>query len=705
MGFLESAIYTCLKHFYELTGSYGVSLILLSLAVSICLAPFYYLTGILEGKERAIKHRLDFFAKKINSIKNSKIKHLQLKELYSSFSYYPFYSLRSLASLFIQIPMLFAAYEVLTKNPLSGVKFFFIRDLGRPDFLLWDTNLLPIIMTLINIASVFISSQPGSKERGQGIFIAMAFFVLLYTSNSALLIYWTFNQLFGFIRYAFIFKAKNLTVPKIALRGLFLPKPKLINFIFVLTAALFPATLIYKLNTIYFVGYDLQVYVAVLLSMSLVFALLFKYWIAAALILSLMFFPMLRDIASVMPSYWTARFVCAFAFFYFVHFFSRQKPALMAFFICGTIYCALFVERKFTKIYFPPVEIPQELIELELKDSSSIYMFMHDSYPHKDYAEHFNLPGYDDLMDVFKENEFNIYDVYSLGVSTLPTMHSTFGMTTEFLPKTKTGAVTITELLDSAAPDLNLSKHSVNGNNISNLLLQKNGYKTGISNVAYRYLFSKDDYAYDFWVNDKIGNSVILHGILIRGRLNTTLTNSDVDLNLEFAKYVSENNNKNKIFAWTTAGPDHSSGSLPSKEAELSRWLVKYNKATQDMKTEIEAAVKNNPDAIIIFMSDHGPFIEDITRYPKNYGFHKANYMKFRDLFGAFMAVRWPNKEKAAKYDGEFNVVQDLFPTVFAYLFDSEIPLKYKAQSTEVQFGPHKFDKGVFYRDFYESWK
>jgi hypothetical protein len=65
------------------------------------------------------------------------------------------------------------------------------------------------------------------------------------------------------------------------------------------------------------------------------------------------------------------------------------------------------------------------------------------------------------------------------------------------------------------------------------------------------------------------------------------------------------------------------------------------------------------------------------------------------------MAVRWPNREKAEKYDSDFNVSPDLFPILFAYLFDSEIPLKLKIKNTELRIGPHKFDKGVFYQNFY----
>ena len=105
MHLLEFAITSCLAYFYGLTGYYVISLILLSLAVSAFLAPFYYLTGILENKERTIKQRLEPFIQKINAIRDSKIRHLQLRELYKSFSYYPFYALRSLASLFIQIPI------------------------------------------------------------------------------------------------------------------------------------------------------------------------------------------------------------------------------------------------------------------------------------------------------------------------------------------------------------------------------------------------------------------------------------------------------------------------------------------------------------------------------------------------------------------------------------------------------------------------
>jgi len=706
MIFLESAINFCLTSFYELTSSYGISLILLSLAVSACLAPFYYLTGILENKERAIKQRLEPFIQKINTIKDSKIRHSQLRELYKSFSYYPFYALRSLASLFIQIPMLFAAYGVLTKNPLNGEQFLFINDLGKPDFLLFGINLLPIVMTAINIASVLLSARANTPERRQGIFIAMIFFVLLYTQNSALLIYWTFNQFFNFIRYVFVFKNANLAMPKnilATLRSWVIPKPSPLNFALAFTAMAFPAILIYKQNAIYFVGTDLQVYIAFLLAITLAFTLLFRFQIAVAFILFFMFFPMIREMAQAMDSYWTPRFVCFFTVLYFVHFFGRQKKVLMVFFICATIYCAIFAEAKDSKpIAMPQIELPQDLVELELKDSSSIYLFMHDAFPHKDYAKHLNMPNYDELTEVLEKNGFNVYDVYSLGDKTLQTMYSVFQMTTDVLSKSKNGVPT-TYTLGEGEASFEYFRHFLNGNNITNLLLKNKGYKTGVANIANRWFFQKSNTAYDFWATDKIANNLLLRAIFMRGKLNTMLVGDSIDKNLELAKFVAEKKNEDKLFVWTTAGPGHSSGILSSGAAELRKWLPDYNQAILEMQIEVDSIVKNNPNAIIIFMSDHGPYIMDVQRIPKNYDLNRVDYIKFRDIFGAFMAIRFPDKERASKYDKEFTVTQDLFPIIFAYLFDSEIPLKYKIQNTQLQLGPHKFDKGVFYKDFYKG--
>ena len=39
-----------------------------------------------------------------------------------------------------------------------------------------------------------------------------------------------------------------------------------------------------------------------------------------------------------------------------------------------------------------------------------------------------------------------------------------------------------------------------------------------------------------------------------------------------------------------------------------------------------------------------------------------------QDRFGMFLAIRWPEKTAAEKYD--IKILQDVFPAVFSYLYD-----------------------------------
>jgi arylsulfatase A-like enzyme len=112
------------------------------------------------------------------------------------------------------------------------------------------------------------------------------------------------------------------------------------------------------------------------------------------------------------------------------------------------------------------------------------------------------------------------------------------------------------------------------------------------------------------------------------------------------------------------------------------------------MKKEIGSVISQNHNAIIILMSDHGPylFFKNEEECQK-----REIYTLFRDVYGAFLAIRWPDKEKASKYDKNFNVIQDLFPIIFAYLYDDHSLLKHKIKDTSVRLKDHRFDKGIAY--------
>ena len=755
MTFLESLLIFVLEFFYGLTHSYELSLILLSAFVSLSLAPLYHLTGILEKKERLIKQRLAMY--KPSS-------HRNLNELYKQFGYLPFYSIRSLASLFIQIPILIAAYDALSDYmPLKNTW------LGYPDNTIAGLNILPFVMTFINLCAVFISSEKQSKERKQGIFIAMVFFGLLYTSPVALLIYWTFNQLFTLARYLMVYPFPKIKRPNLNLdfawqfllaltihsiltifvgekisdsywifalfimlsvykfvakakNPFFIPNLKTIALNISVMA--FPAILFFKSNEIYFNGIELLVYATVLLLFPVLLSFILSPKLSISLILSLMFLPMAREITYHAADLRTSFLTLFVVVLIFIGSVIKQKGAIIAFSLIASIYILCFTGNEnlnFRKAGIGEGKIPEELMELKLKDSASIYLFMHDAFPHKDYAHHFGLPSYDNLMALFEQGDFKIYDVYSMGYTTYVTMSSLFDMDTNLLLKYK-GTATVKYDDIAKSPYLsndfhpNYFKTIFSGNNLTNTLLQKKGYSTALlaphgydpaykGNKSYDFVF----YGKTSSIKDnenKIENQVLKN--ILKGTLNSDLLQDSLFTShlINIADFAQDNSEKTKFFMWGAGCPGHSTfGALGTTEKEMEHFIPIYNKCLEAMKTEIEM-IKANPNAIIIFMSDHGGYFMDNGlgyKFPKNYDFSKSDYMKFRDVFGAFMAIRWPNMEKTEKYDNDFNITQDLFPIVFAYLFDSEIPLKYKMKNTELRLGPHKFDKGVFYKDFYKE--
>jgi hypothetical protein len=69
-----------------------------------------------------------------------------------------------------------------------------------------------------------------------------------------------------------------------------------------------------------------------------------------------------------------------------------------------------------------------------------------------------------------------------------------------------------------------------------------------------------------------------------------------------------------------------------------------------------------------------------------------------RDRFGTLVAIRWPDPERAAKYDRNLLVNQDIFPVVFAYLADSPEPLDLMIKEKKAVLKGHTFlDNGVFF--------
>ena len=203
----------------RLIGNAGLSIIFLSLAVNFLVLPLYKRADELQDEEREIQAKMASRLKHIKSTFKGDERFFMVQEYYRINHYKPVYALKSSVSVLLQIPFFVAAYNLLSgMQSLQGMRFGFIPDLGKEDALFmignFPVNVLPILMTLINVVSgiIYTKGHP-VKEKIQVYGLAAVFLVLLYRSPSGLVFYWLLNNVFSLVKNVF-YKLKD---PKKAL--------------------------------------------------------------------------------------------------------------------------------------------------------------------------------------------------------------------------------------------------------------------------------------------------------------------------------------------------------------------------------------------------------------------------------------------------------------------------------------------------------
>ena len=187
---------------YNLSGDYGVAIVLLSLFISLILLPIFIFIEKAKKKDDTIKQRMKPLVEEIKACYKGQERYYYLKTLNRQHNYSPTRALIPVLSLLIQIPFFIAAYQFLEHySPLIGQSFLFINDLSKADSFMGAINILPVLMTIVNLVTVYFYTINGEKkERNQMIVIAAVFLIMLYNLPSALLLYWTLNNVFSFFR-------------------------------------------------------------------------------------------------------------------------------------------------------------------------------------------------------------------------------------------------------------------------------------------------------------------------------------------------------------------------------------------------------------------------------------------------------------------------------------------------------------------------
>ncbi len=207
----------------KVIGVPGLSIIALSLAMNFLVLPLYKRADAMQAEEREVEERLGKWVNHIKKAFKGDERFMMLQTFYRQNDYKPSYALRGSLSLLLEIPFFIAAYHFLSNlYILQGATLGPIMDLGKPDGLLkiggFSINILPILMTVINIVSAMIYSENLSlKSKLQMYGMALVFLVFLYQSPSGLAFYWTLNNVFSLLKNVF-YKLKH---PKRVLAVLF----------------------------------------------------------------------------------------------------------------------------------------------------------------------------------------------------------------------------------------------------------------------------------------------------------------------------------------------------------------------------------------------------------------------------------------------------------------------------------------------------
>lgn len=181
----------------------GFRIILFALIVNLLLVPVY---AQMEKQNRRLRQKQAAMSKEVQRLKRhfkGRERYFYLRTLYRQHNFKHWKVLFSSADLFIQVLIFATVYKFISSlGVINGASFGPIQDLSEPDRLLGGLNLLPMLMTLVNAVSLALYVRQRSRLY-QGIGLAVLFLIILYPSASALVLYWTTNNLFSLARNAF----------------------------------------------------------------------------------------------------------------------------------------------------------------------------------------------------------------------------------------------------------------------------------------------------------------------------------------------------------------------------------------------------------------------------------------------------------------------------------------------------------------------
>lgn len=824
------------------TGSYGAALMALSLCTVVAFMPLKRLVKGVLDEERNIQDVLLPKLQKIKEQYQGAERHEHIKKLYRRYSYTPLMAVRSGLNLLLQVPFLMAAYYMISGlTALQGHSFLFIKDLSQPDGLLNGVNLLPIVMTLVNVVTAFTSKDMRGKDRLQAMVVALLFLWLLYGAPSALLFYWTCNNViylvqniidflhkpspitfssfnhnmwllcstnmkrlnegvsFAGVMFAFILLQTGcmcfINYPNIAVKDflpvqvfalvslcicaastLNLPKGKAalgfvifmgiiavnvftlitnvpysmtscvlfadmitiieygrimkserekslydgvasIDILLLLTAATAGIAFQASNNLQYILSLNSLIYFACIVFAFLFIAAIFVWHISFAVMplgryariclaffLSWLFLPTVQALLSLYEKTnitFTLLFFCTTTLIFFIaktHHGRKYLLIILCIFTATSSFMLTkesIVQREAEKAIAFTDKRMDIMQGLARKHEGGVYSLVYDAIPD---IKTLRALGVDStrLEGILNKYGFKIYpDTYSLGWGSLLSQGLTFS------------------ILEHKKYPLGYDpRKACSGESIVFSIMKK--LKYDIKNFQNAYMlggFTTKGIEYLPQFNNELLREKTMLSVLICGLLEGEFKFDQDGKMLPLRFKIKEISDMEALRLSPRGGfvvchfryPGHSqnSGKLLPNETEL--YLNRLKKALDQMDTDLKTILDHDPNAIIIVYGDHGPYLTGDGVGLKDYELSEVSELMIRDRIGTLVSIKWPNLDRARKYDHALRVNQDIFPVIFSYICNSDKPLQLLIKNTkgyfewETKWQNHVFiDGGIF---------
>ena len=321
----------------------------------------------------------------------------------------------------------------------------------------------------------------------------------------------------------------------------------------------------------------------------------------------------------------------------------------------------LYLSDKNTKVQPSSNDQPEihDLINSKkIANKSDVFLLTYDAYVSNETLLQYGIDN--SAQEKFLiQNGFYIYrGVYSVGPLTLPSMSRVLNISKEI----KDNLRSITS-----------------GNNSANNIFKANGYKTfGVFYCDYFFLGFKPTYdeSYPALVLPKQPYRLLVAAIFEgQFRVNWFQKIPHDDYLLRKREILASKIIQPKFMYTHSCYPNHSIFFRAVSGNEIESYKKALSIANEEMQNDIELAIGHNQNAIIIVNGDHGPYLtKNCMPLDNIYQKSEINRLDIQDRYGCFLAIRWP---KGANIDHkQIKILQDIFPTVFAYLYNDNSILR-----------------------------